>query len=79
MNLYYLVLCEIFLVSKKNTNNRYFYFPLKSGPQKYDVKITLPESEAGDALCVKHLTEAVYNLTEIPPDAQKLIYKGTYF
>ncbi|XP_060586291.1 BAG family molecular chaperone regulator 1-like isoform X2 [Ruditapes philippinarum] len=46
------------------------------GPQKYDVKLGLAENEAGDALCVKHLTDAVYKLTEIPAEAQKLIYKG---
>ncbi|KAL4237662.1 BAG molecular chaperone regulator 1 [Mactra antiquata] len=46
------------------------------GPKKYDVKLQLPEHEAGDALCVKHLTDAVFSLTEIPADSQKLIYKG---
>jgi hypothetical protein len=40
------------------------------------VKLGLAENEAGDALCVKHLTDAVYKLTEIPAEAQKLIYKG---
>ncbi|XP_045207507.2 BAG family molecular chaperone regulator 1-like isoform X2 [Mercenaria mercenaria] len=46
------------------------------GPKKYDVKLHLPENEAGDPLCVRHLTDAVYSLTEIPAEAQKLIYKG---
>lgn len=54
---------------------KFCYF-LVTGPKKYDVRLRLPEDEAGDALCVKHLTDAVCSLTEIPADAQKLIYKG---
>lgn len=54
-------------------NSVFFSFP---GAKKYDIKLVLPASEAGDTLCVKHLMKQVYELTHIPADAQRLIYKG---
>ena len=51
-------------------------FCFASGQQKYDIQLVLPANEAGDALCVKHLMREVYMLTDIPPEAQRLIYKG---
>lgn len=46
------------------------------GSQKHKIELSLPASEAGDSLTVAHLQEKVHQLTEVPPENQKLIYKG---
>ncbi|WAR04980.1 BAG1-like protein [Mya arenaria] len=51
-------------------------FQVVHGTSKFDVRLELPPEEAGDTLCVKHLMDEVYRRTDIPPDAQRLIYKG---
>jgi len=49
---------------------------LLEGPTKYDIQLELPAYEAGDPLCVHHLMNEVERQTEIPPEAQRLIFKG---
>ena len=46
------------------------------GPRKFHIVLTLSPDQAGDALCVKHINEEVYKLTQIPTESQKLIFKG---
>ena len=40
--------------------------------------LSLPPDQAGDALCVKHLSEEVLKLTQIPVESQRLIFKGMF-
>ncbi|XP_067667619.1 BAG family molecular chaperone regulator 1-like isoform X2 [Haliotis asinina] len=49
---------------------------LVHGPRKHELGMCLPQEEAGDVLTVRHLTEAVADLTEIPQANQRLIFKG---
>ncbi|XP_033758581.1 BAG family molecular chaperone regulator 1-like [Pecten maximus] len=46
------------------------------GSQKHKIELSLPPSEAGDTLTVDHLQKKVQQLTEVPPENQKLIFKG---
>ncbi|OWF42161.1 BAG family molecular chaperone regulator 1-like [Mizuhopecten yessoensis] len=46
------------------------------GSQKHKFELCLPTKETGNALTVHHLQEKVQQLTEVPAENQKLIFKG---
>ncbi|XP_052265093.1 BAG family molecular chaperone regulator 1-like isoform X2 [Dreissena polymorpha] len=46
------------------------------GTNKHDISLVLAPDQAGDTFCVKHLMTEVEKRTQIPPEAQKLIFKG---
>ncbi|KAL5020305.1 hypothetical protein ScPMuIL_003197 [Solemya velum] len=46
------------------------------GQEKRELCLTLPSEEAGELLTVHHLKADIDRLYDIPPDCQKLIFKG---